>query len=496
MANPLYGVNGSSANSPQSVADAALLAGLADSVSFARDFWPTLLDRYPDRQLIENGLMAHLVDNKAFVGVASNTTQVFHAEQDSVLNTLTVQSTPTLQGNGSYNIIVDAVEYNGTTGPAAPGQNNGFYNYATVGQNFGVAEDPSLTINVAAVTFPNTTGAASHIINVFAASGVNLATAIQAGDTLLPQDAVNDINGNFPDGSVRGWARYGVNFQYMATGSAIVGQDTYNQAFMFQLEGGQSILAPRIFADALLTAMLRKSAAITIGKGEQYGPSGAKRQTTTGIVEAAKGFGLTSDYTVDSFNLANFQDIAVRLQNRGAGSELDLWGGYAFLQNFQSNTLAGFQNGAIQYISGEINNTGVRPGLKQSLGNIVLGKFKVNLNEATEWAHKAMYSPDLGGSPSTLADGYWANSFLIIPKEQVAVPRELTNTSYTVTAPMFRVLQLKAPVTTGGTPVMNQIVKRDPAHFGAMKYQIVNNENFAAQTMLATKLFFGGAAGF
>ena len=60
MANPIFGVNGSSANSPQSVADAALLAGLADSVSFARDSWPTLLDRYPDRQLIENGLMAHL----------------------------------------------------------------------------------------------------------------------------------------------------------------------------------------------------------------------------------------------------------------------------------------------------------------------------------------------------------------------------------------------------------------------------------------------------
>jgi hypothetical protein len=430
--------------------------------------------------------MAHLVDNKAFVGVASNTTQVFHAEQDSVLNTLTVQSTPTLQGDGSYNIVVDAVQYNGTTGPT------GFFNYATVGQNFGVAEDPSLTINVAAVTFPKATGAATHIINVFGATGVNLATSISTGDTLLPQDAVNDINGDFPNGSVRGWARYGVNFQYMATGSAIVGQDTYNQAFMFQLEGGQSILAPRIFADALLTAMLRKSAAITIGKGETYNG----RQTTTGIVEAAKGFGLTSDYTVGGFQPSNFNDIAVRLQNRGAGTELDLWGGYAFLQNLQSTTLQGFTGGAIQYISGEMNNTGVRPGLKQSLGHLILGKFKVNLNEATEWAHKAMYSPDLGGTPSTLGDGYWANSFLIIPKEQVAVPRELTNTSYTVTAPMFRVLQLKAPVTTGGTPVMNQIVKRDPAHFGAMKYQIVNNENFAAQTMLATKLFFGGASGF
>lgn len=489
MANPLYGVNGSSANSPQTVADAALLAGLADSVSFARDFWPTLLDRYPDRQLIENGLMAHLVDNKAFVGVASNTTQVFHAEQDSVLATLTVQSV-SAGANGSYNIVVDAVQYNGTDGPT------GYFNYATVGQNFQVAEDPTIIVNVNTVTLPNSTGAATHVINVYGTPGAVLTTAISAGDTLLPQDAVNDVNGDFPNGSVRGWARYGVNFQYMSTGSAIVGQDTYNQAFMFQLEGGQSILAPRIFADALLTAMLRKSAAITIGKGDAYGPSGATRQTTTGIVTAAQAFGLTQDYAAGGFQPSNFEDIAVKLQNRGAGTELDLWGGYAFLQSFQSTVLNGFQGGAIQYISGEINKgtDNTRPGLKQSLGHLILGKFKVNLNEATEWAHKAMYSPDLGGT--SLANGYWANSFLIIPKEQVAVPRELTNTTYTVTAPMFRVLQLKAPVTTGGTPVMNQIVKRDPAHFGAMKYQIINNEYFAAQTMLATKLFFGGTSGF
>ncbi len=56
------GFAGATATSPSTVADAATLSGLADSTSFVRDFWPTLLDRYPDRQLIENGLMAHLVD--------------------------------------------------------------------------------------------------------------------------------------------------------------------------------------------------------------------------------------------------------------------------------------------------------------------------------------------------------------------------------------------------------------------------------------------------
>jgi hypothetical protein len=274
----------------------------------------------------------------------------------------------------------------------------------------------------------------------------------------------------------------------MSTGSAIVGQDTYNQAFMFQLEGGQSILAPRIFADALMTAMLRKSAAITRGRGETYGTG---KQTTVGFVSAAQAFGLTDDYAAGGVQMSDLEDIGIRLQNRGAGTELDLWGGYNFLQSIQRNALSPLTGGAVQYISGEMNDGNGRPGLKKSLGHFILGKFKVNLNEASEWAHKAMYSPDIAGTDS-LTSGYWANAFCIIPKEQVAVPRELTNTTYTVTAPMFRVLQLKAPVTTGGTPVMNQIVKRDPAHFGAMKYQIVNNEYFAAQTMLASKLYFGG----
>ena len=477
---PVNGFSGASATSPANQADAATLSGLADSVSFVRDFWPTLLDRYPDRQLIENGLMAHMVDNKAFVGVQTNTTQVFHAEQDSVLNTLTVVS---LTGGASAGdpatITVSAIPY----GPTPT-----YYRYATVGQNFQVADNPSVILNVTAVSATVTTPANTFTITVQPSSDVTVSAVVQAADTLLPQDAVSDPSADFPNGTVRGWSRFGVYFQYMSTGSAIVGQDTYNQAFMFQLEGGQTILAPRIFADAMMTAMLRKSAAITRGRGEEY--NGLR--TTVGFVSAAQAFGLTDDYAAGGIQISDLEDIGIRLQNRGAGTELDLWGGYAFIASIQRNALSPLTGGAVQYISGEMNNGSAssRPGLKKSLGHFILGKFKVNLNEASEWAHKAMYSPDLGGT--SLNDGYWANAFAIIPKEEVAVPRELTNTSFTVTAPMFRVLQLKAPVTTGGTPVMNQIIKRDPAHFGKMQYQIVNNENFAAQTMLANKLYFGG----
>ena len=481
--NSFGGFAGATATSPTSVADAATLSGLADSTSFVRDFWPTLLDRYPDRQLIENGLMAHLVDNKAFVGVQTNTMQQFHAEQESVLNTLTVVSATAGSPTTTATIKVDAIAYGNTPN---------YYTYATVGQNFQPADNPSVVLNVTQVgavgeTVNGVTCTSSQFcIVVTATTGVDASTSVSAGDTLLPQDAVNDPNEDFPNGTVRGWSRYGVQFQYMSTGSSIVGQDTYNQSFMFQLEGGQTILAPRIFADAMMTAMLRKSAAITRGRGETYGSN----KTTVGFVSAAQAFGLTDDYAAGGVQMTDLEDIGIRLQNRGAGTELDLWGGYAFMQSIQRNALSPLTGGAVQYISGEMNDGSGRPGLKKSLGHFILGKFKVNLNEASEWAHKSMYSPDLGGT--SLSDGYWANAFAIIPKEQVAVPRELTNTSYTVTAPMFRVLQLKAPVTTGGTPVMNQIVKRDPAHFGAMKYQIVNNEYFAAQTMLASKLYFGG----
>lgn len=486
MPSPLYGSNGVSSYSPQNAADAATLSGLADTVSFVREFWPTLLDRYPDRQLIENGLMAHLVDNKAFVGVAANTTQVFHAEQDTVLNTLQVISVTSPSGTAG-----EAATINVTAPSLVNGASTTYYPYATVGQNFQLASNPDLIVNVVSVTPPATTATNNFSIVVRPSSTVLVTTStVAAGGILLPQDGVNDINGDFANGSVRGWARYGVNFQYMSTPSAIVGQDTYNQAFMFQLEGGQSILAPRIFADAMMTAMLKKSAAITRGTGETFNGL----QTTVGFTQAAQTYGLTDDYAPGAVQIGDLENIGIRLMNRGAGTELDLWGGYAFLQSIQRNALQPLSGGAVQYISGEMNDGSAssRAGLKKSLGHFILGKFKVNLNEASEWAHKAMYSPDITGDGSSLTNGYWANAFCIIPKEQVAVPRELTNTSYTVTAPMFRVLQLKAPVTTGGTPVMNQIVKRDPAHFNAMKYQIINNENFAAQTMLATKLYFGG----
>jgi hypothetical protein len=434
--------------------------------------------------------MAHLVDNKAFVGVASNTTQVFHAEQDTVLNTLQVISvTLASSGNGGEATInVLAPEF-------VQGASTTYFPYAVKGQNFQLASNPDLILNVVSVT-ANASNVNNFSIVVRPTTTLQVnSTTVPAGGILLPQDGVNDINSEFANGSVRGWARYGVNFQYMSTPSAIVGQDTYNQAFMFQLEGGQSILAPRIFADAMMTAMLKKSAAITRGTGEQFlQASGANLQTTVGFTQAAQTFGLTDDYAPGAVQIGDLENIGIRLMNRGAGTELDLWGGYAFLQSIQRNALQPLTGGAVQYISGEMNNGSAssRPGLKQSLGHFILGKFKVNLNEASEWAHKAMYSPDITGDGSSLTNGYWANAFCIIPKEQVAVPRELTNTSYTVTAPMFRVLQLKAPVTTGGTPVMNQIVKRDPAHFNAMKYQIINNENFAAQTMLASKLYFGG----
>jgi len=196
MANPLYGSTGVSTYSPQNPADAATLSGLADTVSFVREFWPTLLDRYPDRQLIENGLMAHLVDNKAFVGVASNTTQVFHAEQDTVLNTLEVISvtSPSGAAGGAATINVKAPEL-------VQGASTTYYPYATVGQNFQLASNPDLILNVVSVTPPASTATNNFSIVVRPSSTVLVTTStVAGGGILLPQDGVNDINGDFANG--------------------------------------------------------------------------------------------------------------------------------------------------------------------------------------------------------------------------------------------------------------------------------------------------------
>ena len=108
-----------------------ILAGFADSTSQTREYWPTLLTNYTDRPLIENGFMADQVDNGGFVGVAVSTNNIFHTEQDSVLNTLTVTSVASGGTTAGENIIVNvsanSFDDNGT---------DVYYNYGTVGKVF------------------------------------------------------------------------------------------------------------------------------------------------------------------------------------------------------------------------------------------------------------------------------------------------------------------------------------------------------------------------
>lgn len=472
MAEPQY--SQLNALSPQNIASASDLSGLADTVSQTRSFWPTLLSRYQDRQYIENGMIADLVDNAGFVGVPMGTANVFHAEQDSVLSTSTVVSVANgLTPGAQATITIQVVTVDGA-----------YFNYANVGQRFQVANNPGVTFTVDSTSFDESSTV--HTITVTPPPTVTLATSVSAGDTLLPIDAVQAEGSDFPNGAVRGWARFGVNFQYMMTSSALMGPSAYSQNFEFTLADGRTILAPKNFADAVLTAYLRKSAAITIGKGVTYGG----KSTTTGLVTAAQTFGLTADYLAGGVQMDDFQNIFYKLQNRGAGSKLKVYGGYAFLQSFQKNAVSGLSNGAIQYISGELNQKDEATSLRQKFGKFNIGGFEVTLTEATEWRHKEMYTPDLGGD--SLATGYWANSFVVMPDEQVAVARELTQTSFTVTAPMFRVLQLQAPVEPGAAVTSSRVYARGGVNFGKENYQITHVEQFAAQTMMANKLYFGG----
>jgi len=475
---------GAVASSPQSLADSAILSGFADTTSFTRSFWPKLLERYPDRQKIENGLMAHLVDNKGFVGVQMNTTQVFHAEEDSVLQSATVVSfTGGASANAFADITITAQTYGGT--PL-------YTNLATEGQMFQINGNPSISLRVSAVTLPS--GSATHVIRVYPPEGVQIDAELAAsGDILLPQDSVYASGATFPEGSTRGWNRYGVNFQYIMTSSSKIGKEGYNQTFEFTLSDGSKVLAPKLMKDALLTDMMRVSVAICKGSGELMNTPSGTVQTTTGVVTAAQVYGISEDYVAGAFQEQDFLASDDQLEAAGAGTEVDIFGGFAWLRSTQFNSLAAYQAGSIQFLSGEQYNAGTRAELKKTLGCLVFGKFVHELNEASEWGHKFMYSPIDVVTGTQTAD-YWTNASLWIPRERIDVPRALTNTSYDVSAPMFRVLQLASPVTMGGPDVMNRVFYVNPVNVQKEQFFMTIAKDVAAQTMLAGKFLFTGTA--
>lgn len=474
---------GNIASSPQTIADASNLSGYADSFSFTRQFWPKLKQAYNDRGLIDNGLMAYLVDNKAFIGTPVDTIEIYHAEEDSVLQSVSVVSVANGLTAGASAIITITADTFGAT-PL-------YVNYATVGQLFQIDSNPLIQLRVTAVSLPSgpPSSIPTHTITVEPAANVTITSVLSAGDILLPQDAVYASGDAFPDGSTRAWNRYGVNWQYQMTSTPVYGKEAYNQTFSFQVAStGQNYLAPKLFNDCMIIDMARTSSALLKGSGQTIGGD----QQTTGVITAAQAFGMSDDYAIGGFQLADWLSVGDQQEAAQVGTTSEVFAGANWIASSTQNNLALYTAGALQYLSATEYNRTANAEIKRSLGVLTFNNFTYKINKATELSHKYMYSP-IDTATGVQSQGYWPNVALFIPDEKVAVQKALTNTSYEIEAPLFRVLQLMSPAEFGGPKVMNRVIPRGPSNLGAEKFTTTLAKDFAAQSMLASKYYFAGA---
>jgi len=452
-----------------------VLAGFADSTSQTRLFWPVLLDQYEDRALIENGFMADQVDNGGFVGVAVDTNNIYHTEQNSVLNTLTVVSVTGGASAGAElvaTVTANVFDDNGT---------NVYYNYGTVGKIFEGAV-PSTQLIVTAVDFDSTS--ATHTVTFSSTSTATLNTLVASGDVLKPQASAFAYGDSFPKGSVRGWTRYGVSWQYQLTSSATINPASYNQSFEFKFEG-QTYLAAKIFSDAILTAFLETSAIATVSRGETLNGKG----TTQGYVSAAQTYGMGDSFAAGAMTFDDLYDISDQLDAAQSGYKIKWWGGANNINTLQRNNFNQLTNGAIQYISGEGIQNGQRNQIKRSLGRFIVGVREIDLMNASEWSHKEMYSPL--NSDGVQTGAYWNNAFILIADEQVALQKGMSNTSFSVSAPMVRILQKESPQMIGGQKLKTRVYNVNPENLQKEEFYMTMGKDIAVQAMIANKLYFG-----
>jgi hypothetical protein len=470
----LFGPQGAGSGATADISN--VLAGFADSTSQTRLFWPVLLDQYEDRPLIEHGFMAHQVDNGGFVGVAVDTNNIYHTEQNSVLNTLTVASIVSGGDTAGANIIVNVT--------ANSFDNNGtdvWYNYGTVGKIFE-GSVPSTQLRVEAVNFDSTTS--THTVEFSSTSTAVLNTLVASGNVLKPQASAFAYGDNFPKGSVRGWTRYGVSWQYQLTSSATVNPASYNQSFEFKFEG-QNYIAAKIFSDAILTSFLETSAIATVSRGETLGGKG----TTQGYVSAAQTYGMGDSFAAGAMNFDDLYDISDQLDAAQSGYKIDWWGGANNINTLQRNNFSQLTNGAIQYLAGsDIQNSG-RNQLKKTLGRFIVGVREIDLMNASEWSHKEMYSPL--NSDGVQTEAYWNNAFILIADQQVALQKGMTNSSFSVSAPMVRILQKESPQMIGGQKLKTRVYNVNPENLQKEEFYMTMGKDIAVQTMIANKLYFG-----
>lgn len=436
------------------------------------------MSRVPDANYLKDGLLEDLIAGGGLLGVASDTINVFHAEQDSVVANVTVQTvTPTSGGSNTGTLTITTTTIGGK-----------YFNYATVGQIFST-DDPGVQMVVTAVSGgTNTMSSATtpHIISVALTSGKALATYVSAGDVLRPLGSVRDANSLFGTGSMRGWSRFGVEFQTMETVAGPLPTNAYNQTFEFTLANGQSIIAPRVLLDAYVQDDLKKMASVLTGTGEALvDADGNSMNTTMGIFKTIQTFGLTADYAPGALQWNDFITINDQLRNRGAGTKRDLWLGAKVFDTIQNNFSTKFAYG-IRYFQQADESARLGVGFAEFASSEATYTMK-KLNELN---HPKIFNPNTGGT--SLQNNYYANCFMVVPDTKVKVQSGLSSRTQSVEAPMFRILQLEAPVTVGGPKVMKRVYNQAGAELGKENYKVTMRQDFAVQVMLAYKCFFGG----
>jgi hypothetical protein len=466
--------SGNGAISPQGAADMTYSI-FADTVALTRKFHREIMSRVPDANYLKDGLLEDLIAGGGLLGVASDTVNVYHAEQDSVVANVEVIAGSTFSSNTGVLVI----------SPTAIGAK--YFNYATVGQIFST-NDPGVQIVVTAVSLPAGTGASTHTINVTAKAGLTLSSYISVGDVLRPLGSVRDANSSFGEGSMRGWSRFGIEFQTMETVAGPLPTNAYNQTFEFTLANGQNIIAPRILLDAYVQDDLKKMAQVLVGTGETLvDASGNSMQTTMGIFKTIQTYGLTADYAPGALQWNDFITINDQLRNRGAGTSRDLWLGAKVFDTIQNNFSTKFAYG-IRYFQ----QADEKARLGVGFAEFASSEATYTMKKLNELNHPKIFAPNTGGS--SLQNNYYSNCFMVVPDTKVKVQSGLNSRSQAVEAPMFRVLQLEAPVTVGGPKVMKRVYNQAGAELGKENYKVTMRQDFAVQVMLAYKCFFGGTA--
>lgn len=468
-------------------ATSTLLAGAADEVAQTRWFMEKMYSQYPDYTILMNGVYSDIVQGGGTVGLRTDTLNVFHQEQPSLLQSVVVNAIDS-GGTGSTPAIL-------TIEPDGP--NNSLYtNYAAPEQIFQIARNQQRLL-VQAVTLPTDTGGSTHKITVSALNGQAVVDILNAGDILNPVTTGTTDDATFGTGGyVTSWMRYGIEWQDLKTESAPLGIADYYQKYEFNVSpdgSGPRILAPIFTSQTMMRNTFNIVGAALTGSGNYFtNASGALVQETMGLKTTTVTYGSSEDYAIGAFQQADWFDMQEQMDGTGAGQNLKVLAGPTWLQYTQANIEGMFVNGALQYISGPEWNQGTRSELKtNNLGRYNIGKWRYGLIEASEYRHKEMFSPL--NSDNVNSTAYWTNVFHVIPDGEYAIQKEMTNYTTRTDAPMFRILQTAQPNTMNGTSVLTNVFYQNPENLGQLKYRMIIFQKIAVQMILPIHTFFGGA---